>query len=179
MAPLFSASMARSSPSDPETKMKGTSGRVLEQDLERRRARRSRAACSPPAPDRVAATGERVAKVGFRHDVPPLDRRVRPWRAQLDQLGVVRIVFQQHEAQCRGPSSFHSAFASSSLIARDTVALWRRLWKMGIAGRLCGSQNCDVEPRHRLTRSPKRRQPPWRNRPGSSSSMTIHSSARD
>ena len=134
--------------------MKGMSGECSQQDLQRRQA--------VEAGQRVVGqhqvgrrAGERLAEIALRTTcrqsiVEPVLRQL-----QLDQLGVVRIVLEQHEAQAvpsypSSSASMKRRCASASLPVPCAQRCLRgeryhsasALWKMRIAPRLCAPQDC-------------------------------------
>ena len=113
----------------------GNVGRVLQQDLQRRE--------TVEAGQRVVGehqvrrrAGQRLAEIALRDDVPPVDVDPVLRQLQLDQLGVVRIVLQQHEAQRCGRTFFITMRVEPSVRdRRATLSLCGALWKMRIAPR--------------------------------------------
>ncbi len=78
--------------------------------------------------------GKGFAEVALGGDVPPLDVDTVLRELQLDQLGVVRVVFQQHEPQ-RTRTFLHNVRGSLPSVTGGNAIIVRRLWKMRIAAR--------------------------------------------
>ena len=81
--------------------------RVLQQDLQRRETVETGQGVIGQDEIRRRAR-ERLAEIALRDDVPPLHGDPVLRQLQLDQLGVVRVVLQQHETQGCGRTFLHN-----------------------------------------------------------------------